>query len=129
MSTLLELDSVSAGYGDLTVVRDITFALEESSITVLLGPNGAGKSTLMGTIMGLINTKSDSIRLCGTDLTGGAPYRRQAHGIDSVQEIQRVFGTLEVDHNVLYGAYGLRLKKAESKERLVEAYDRLPILG
>lgn len=129
MSTLLELDNVSSGYGDLTVVRDMSFEIEESSITVLLGPNGAGKSTLMSTIIGLISAKSGTIRLGGTDLTNVAPYRRQSHGIGLVQENKRIFKKLSVEQNLLYGAYGLKLKKAESQERLVEAYDRFPILA
>src|SRR5690606_20929541 len=129
MSVLLELDNVSAGYGDLTVVRDMSFAIEESSITVLLGPNGAGKTTLMSTIIGLISARSGSISLDGVDMVGVPPYKRQSHGIGLVQENKRIFRKLTVEQNLLYGAYGLKLKKAEAKDRLAEAYDRFPILA
>lgn len=129
MSVLLELDNVSSGYGDLTVVRDMSFAIEESSITVLLGPNGAGKSTLMSTIVGLIAARSGSIKLDGVDMVGVPPYKRQGHGIGLVQENKRIFKKLSVEQNLLYGAYGLKLKKADAKSRLVEAFDRFPILA
>src|SRR5690606_38930734 len=50
MADLLEFDGVRSGYGDLVVLRDVSFSVAESSITVLLGRNGAGKTTLLRTV-------------------------------------------------------------------------------
>lgn len=129
MSAILKLTGVSAGYGDLTVVRDIDLAIETSTTTVLLGPNGAGKSTLLGTIIGLIRAKTGTISFDGEDFIGMPPYRRHARGIGLVQENKRVFKKLTVEQNLLYGTYGLRLRRRPAMERLAEAYDRFPVLG
>ncbi|CAN5260361.1 ABC transporter ATP-binding protein [soil metagenome] len=128
MTNLLELNEVNSGYGDLIVVRDISFAIEESSITVLLGPNGAGKTTLLRTIAGLNTAKSGTITFQGETITGDAPYRRQSQGIGFTQENKRIFKKLTVEQNLMFGTYSLKLSKAESKERLKESYDRFPIL-
>jgi branched-chain amino acid transport system ATP-binding protein len=128
VSGLLELAGVSSGYGDLIVVRDVSFEIQESSITVLLGPNGAGKSTLLRTIAGLNPVKKGSIRFDGAELSGTPPYRRQSQGIGFAQENKRIFKKLSVEQNLLYGTYALKLKRQAARERLIEAYDRFPIL-
>lgn len=129
MSALLTLDNVSAGYGDLTIARDVSFDVQESSITVLLGRNGAGKSTLLKTVMGLLSTSKGSVVFDGADLGGVPAYRRQAKGIGFVMENKRVFKRLTVEQNLVFGTYALRLRKAETAERVAEAYERFPILA
>src|ERR1700712_675107 len=122
MSALLKLDQVSSGYGDLTIVRDVSFEIEESSITVLLGRNGAGKSTLLKTIAGLINASKGSITFDDKEFVGVAGYRRQSAGIGFVMENKRVFKALTVEQNLVFGTYALRLRRAATNERLEEAY-------
>ena len=129
MSALLKLDNVSSGYGDLTIVRDVSFEIEESSITVLLGRNGAGKSTLLKTIAGLINASKGSITFDDKEFVGVPAYRRQSSGIGFVMENKRVFKRLTVEQNLVFGTYALRLRRAATAERLEEAYERFPILA
>jgi branched-chain amino acid transport system ATP-binding protein len=129
VSALLEVDGVVAGYGDLTVLRDVSFSIEESSITVLLGPNGAGKSTLLRTLVGLNATRRGSVRFEGREIHGLAPYKRRSLGIGLVQENKRIFKKLTVEQNLVFGAYSLRLSKSDMAGRLAEAYGRFPILG
>ncbi|MEU0465310.1 ABC transporter ATP-binding protein [Amycolatopsis sp. NPDC006131] len=129
MADLLELQSVSSGYGDLTIVRDVSFSVAESSVTVLLGPNGAGKTTLLRTIAGLNPLRHGSIAFAGRDLGGLRPHRRQALGLGFTQENKRIFKKLTVEQNLLFGAVRLSSRKRERQELLAEAYARFPILG
>ncbi len=129
MADLLEFDGVRSGYGDLVVLRDVSFSVAESSITVLLGRNGAGKTTLLRTVMGLNALRAGDIRFAGVSLAGDPPYRRGARGIGFVQENKRVFRKRTVEENLLMGLYGVRLSRGETAERLTEAYNRFPVLG
>jgi branched-chain amino acid transport system ATP-binding protein len=129
VNALLEVTGVEAGYGDLTVLRDVSFSIEASSITVLLGPNGAGKTTLLRTICGLNATRTGTVSFEGKDIQGLPPYKRRSLGIGLVQENKRTFKKLTVEQNLEFGAYSLRLKRSEMGNRLTEAYDRFPILG
>ncbi|MCU1345315.1 MAG: putative branched-chain amino acid transporter ATP-binding protein [Acidimicrobiia bacterium] len=129
MTDLLQLDSVSSGYGDLVVARDVSFTVAESSITVLLGRNGAGKTTLLRTIAGLNKVMSGDIRYEGSSIVGEAPYRRRKRGIGFVQENKRIFKRRTVEENLMLGGYGLKLSRAETTSRMNEAFERFPILA
>jgi branched-chain amino acid transport system ATP-binding protein len=129
VSALLEVRGVSAGYGDLTVVREVSFAVEESSVTALLGRNGAGKTTLLKAIAGLNPPSAGTVLVGGRDVTASPAYRRQGQGVGFAQENKRVFKRLTVEQNMLYGTYGLRLRSAAARERVSEAYTRFPVLG
>jgi branched-chain amino acid transport system ATP-binding protein len=126
---LLQVNGVHSGYGDLTVVRDVSFAVAKSSICVLLGRNGAGKTTLLRTIAGLNETRSGSVVFRGNPIQRLPPYKRSLAGIGLVQENKRTFKKLTVEQNLRFGAFSIKLKRAELAERLTEAYDRFPILG
>jgi branched-chain amino acid transport system ATP-binding protein len=128
MTDVLALDGVSSGYGDLVIVRDMTFSLAEGSITVLLGPNGAGKTTLLRTISGLNPVKSGTIMFRG-DNVAAQPYRRRQAGMGLVQENKRVFKRLTVQQNLAMGSYGLRLSRTEVAQRIDEAYEWFPALA
>jgi iron complex transport system ATP-binding protein len=65
---VIELDAVTAGYGD-PVVSDVSFAVERGELVALLGPNGVGKSTLLRTVLGLRDPLSGTVTLDGEDVT------------------------------------------------------------
>jgi iron complex transport system ATP-binding protein len=67
---LLELDSISAGYGAIPVLSGVSLRVEPGQAWVVLGPNGAGKSTLVRVVMGLNAPTSGSVRVCGLPLPG-----------------------------------------------------------
>jgi branched-chain amino acid transport system ATP-binding protein len=125
----LTLTSVSAGYGDLVVVRDVSFTVPDAGITVLLGRNGAGKSTLLRTIAGLNAAVTGDILLAGRSVVHDPPYRRRSRGIGFVQENKRIFKRRTVEQNLRLATRGLGLKGPESKLRMDEAYNRFPILA
>jgi iron complex transport system ATP-binding protein len=67
---VLELDSVSAGYGATPVVSGVSLRVEPGQAWVVLGPNGAGKSTLVRAVMGLVSPSAGTVKVCGLPLPG-----------------------------------------------------------
>jgi branched-chain amino acid transport system ATP-binding protein len=74
--TLLEVDGLSVNYGHIEAIRDITFSVEEGTITTLIGANGAGKTTTLKTISGLRPVRTGKIVFDGKDITNSKPYER-----------------------------------------------------
>ena len=70
MAPLLQIDSLSVGYGASPVVSGLSLQVEPGEAWVVLGPNGAGKSTLVRAVMGLLPPVSGSLRVCGLPLPG-----------------------------------------------------------
>jgi branched-chain amino acid transport system ATP-binding protein len=124
----LEVDDVYSGYGDLTVIRDVSFSVPAGSITVLLGRNGAGKTTLLRTIAGLIPLSGGDIRMAGVSVNKEPPYLRQTRGMGFVQENKRIFKRRSVEDNLKMGAHASKLSRKETSSRISEAYARFPIL-
>jgi len=125
----LEVQGVRSGYGDITVIRDVSFAVPSGSITVILGRNGAGKTTLLKTIAGLIPASAGDISIGGVSVIREPPYRRQMRGLGFVQENKRIFKRRSVEENLRMGAYAVRLSRKEVAERMAEAYARFAVLG
>ena len=73
MPELLEVEGLSAGYGEAVVLSDIGFSVADGQSLALLGRNGTGKTTLINSIVGLTTHKAGSIRLDGRDITRDAP--------------------------------------------------------
>jgi branched-chain amino acid transport system ATP-binding protein len=111
MPELLEVEALSAGYGDAVVISDIAFALADGQSMALLGRNGTGKTTLINSLLGLTTHKSGSIRLGGRDITRERPERRVAAGIGWAPQERGIFRSLTVEENLTAiarpGAWGL----------------------
>ena len=76
MADLLEVEGLSAGYGEAVVLTDISLKLHEGQALALLGRNGTGKTTLINTIIGLTRRRAGTIRLGGIDITRLRPDQR-----------------------------------------------------
>src|SRR5206468_533867 len=83
---MLELQGVVGGYGDTTVLRDVSLAVPDSSVVALLGPNGAGKTTTLRMASGLLRPRRGAVLLDGADISRSSPYRRVAQGICHIPE-------------------------------------------
>jgi branched-chain amino acid transport system ATP-binding protein len=125
---LLQVKSLTAGYGDITVIRDVSFDVRAGSITALLGRNGAGKTTTMRVISGLNRAKQGEIIFKGEPITGLPPYKRVRQRIAYVQEGKRIFRFRTVEENLMLGAYARRVKRRDLEEDLDLAYQRFPVL-
>jgi branched-chain amino acid transport system ATP-binding protein len=125
---LLEVESVTAGYGETVVVRDVTLAAGPGEIVALLGPNGAGKTTLLRAIAGLVPLRDGRIRLAGGRLDGLRPYRIARLGVATIPEGRHLFGELSVRENLALGAWPPPARAAEA-ETLSRVERLFPILA
>lgn len=97
---LLEIDRLSAGYGQGNVLFGVDLAVGEGELFTLLGPNGAGKSTLLKVIAGLVAPSAGTLRLHGRDLVGHDPEDIARCGVYLVPEGRAVFPSLTVRENL-----------------------------
>ena len=74
---ILELREVTTGYGDRTVLTDLTLRVARGELLVLFGPNGSGKSTLIRTMAGLLTSRRGAVYLNGRDVRRVAPHDRE----------------------------------------------------
>ena len=127
MTALLDIKGLSAGYGPVVILRDISLGVEPGSITALVGPNGAGKTTLMKTILGLIRANSGSLVYDGADISDSPSHSRVDGGIALVPEGRMVFAALTVEQNLRLGAVVPRAHGG-ALARLEEIYRQFPRL-
>ncbi len=100
MAKLLDLDDVWAGYGDATVLEDISFSLEPGASMALLGRNGMGKTTLLATLMGAARQTKGSLRFEGRDLAVVPSHKRAHAGLGWVPQERDIFASLSVEENL-----------------------------
>ena len=122
--TMLRLDGVTAGYGDITVLRNLSFQAHPGQITCVMGRNGVGKSTLMKCIMGLVAIKSGSVALNSTQMHSLPAHRVPRLGIGYVPQGRRLFGPLSVAENLEIGLM-TRKKGPEIRENVLNLFPRL----
>jgi len=124
---MLEVENLSAGYGLIQILWDVSFKIKEKEIVSIIGPNGAGKTTLVKTIMGLLPAKSGTIKFKGEHIEKLPPYEIVKKKISLIPEGRDIFPKLTVGENILLGAYTLKDKQQvkESQERI---YQIFPVL-
>lgn len=120
---MLELHSVSAGYGGTVVNRDVSISVKSGQVLTLIGRNGVGKTTLARSIIGLQNVSAGQILFDGRDVTGLSARRRARLGIGYVPQGRGIFGALTVEENLRLG----QLIGGASKP-LEYAFNLFPIL-
>ncbi|HXP92880.1 MAG TPA: branched-chain amino acid ABC transporter ATP-binding protein/permease [Candidatus Binatia bacterium] len=101
----LEIEYVSKHFGGLVAVDDVSFALENGTVTSLIGPNGAGKTTLFNAICGVVHSDGGKVCIGGRDVTGWQPHRVAALGAARSFQNARLFGDMTVAENVAIGAF------------------------
>lgn len=124
---LLDVRGLSAGYGDLRILKEVSLSVWAGKVTAVLGSNGAGKTTLLSTISGLVQARSGSIELLGREVAKMAAYKRSTRGLALVQEGKRIFRHLTVAQNLMVG--GAKLHRDQRKAGIERAYERFPVLG
>jgi len=117
---MLELRSVTAGYGAFTALWDVSLRVNIGEAVAVVGPNGAGKTTLMRVISGLIAPRAGDLSFEGAPIGGRPAYEIVGHGIAHVPEGRRIFPALTVADNLKMGAFlpGARKRFAESLARV-----------
>nr|WP_218127932.1 ABC transporter ATP-binding protein [Belnapia rosea] len=104
---MLEVDNVSAAYGAVQALTDVSLRVMPGEIVTLIGANGAGKSTLLMTICGAPVPRAGRIRLAGEDITGEKTHLTMRRGVAQSPEGRRIFPRMTVYENLLMGAQAL----------------------
>lgn len=125
---LLTVEGITGGYGDITVVRDVSFSVAAGTITAILGRNGAGKTTALRLVSGLNPLGAGSVQLNGVEIGKMRPNARTARGIAYVQEGKRVFRQRTVKENLILGSYSAKVTRREAAFRVEQGFERFPAL-
>lgn len=125
---MLNVDDVDVGYGHVGVLESVSLAVRRSAIVALVGRNGAGKSTLLRAISGLLSPSRGQIAFNGRVISKAQPHVIVEAGLVHVAEGRRLFRTQSVDDNLELGVYGLRISKADYRQRVEKVHGLFPIL-
>ncbi len=99
----LEVENITAGYGNITVLRDVSFKVNDGGVVGVLGRNGMGKSTLIKCLAGLILPTEGTIKLNGEDISKLLPHVRANRGVTTVVQGRGIFPDLTVMENLEMG--------------------------
>jgi branched-chain amino acid transport system ATP-binding protein len=123
---MLRLESLSCGYGEMTVVHGLTLNVPAAEISALLGANGAGKSSIIMCIAGHVAVMEGCVIYKEMDITRATPMERVASGIAVVPEGRRLFPGLTVEENLIIGGYSQpRDYTPEGIDRVLTLFPRL----
>ena len=125
--TMLEVNDLTSGYGEVQVLWGTSFKLEKGKLTTLVGSNGVGKSTLLRTVMGLLPPWQGSITLQGRDMTRQSAHARAKAGLVLVPEGRQLFTDMTVLENLEMGAFPPRSRAhfQDNLERVFALFPRL----
>jgi branched-chain amino acid transport system ATP-binding protein len=139
--SLLSLNRLVKNFGGLTAVNNVSFEIDNGTISGLIGPNGAGKTTVFNLITGIYSPDQGDIRFNAKPIAGIRPHKIVSLGIARTFQTIRLFQNLAVIENVLAGCH-LRLRsglissllhtpgqKAEEREALEDALRILDFVG
>jgi len=124
---LLEVNHLDVAYGDVQVLWDVSFSVEEGKIIAVVGSNGAGKTTLLKTISGIKTPKRGEIRFEGEPLGPLGSDEVVKRGVIQVPEGRKLFSEMTVEENLLMGAYHRR-RDPEIAPDMAHVYDLFPRL-
>ena len=114
----LRVDAVSGGYGNVTVLHNVTLSVADGEVLAVLGANGAGKTTLLRTIVGFFRARSGRVYHSGKDITGLRTELRATNGIALAPEGRGIFTTLTVEENLILGARPALLRQRRRRNSL-----------
>ena len=125
MSNILETKELSSGYGDITIIDNISMHLEPSEIVTIIGPNGAGKSTLLKAIFGMLPIFNGEVEFQGETITGKNPSEIVALGASFVPQTDNIFPSLSIKENLEIGGYQRINELDEQIKKMFELFPEL----
>lgn len=128
MTELLEVDGITAGYGDGPAILDgTTLSVQPGKVHCIIGPNGAGKSTLLKAIVGMLKVRQGDVRFNGESIVGLRPDQVLRKGICFVPQERALFPKMTVRENLRMGGYSLA-DKSDLERRIDRIEEQFPIL-
>ena len=124
---ILDVKSISAAYGMVQILRDVSFKVDKKEIVSIIGPNGAGKTTLVKTIMGFLKPQTGSIWFNGQDIGKMATCDIVKNGLTMTPEGREIFPHMTVEQNLQLGAYTIK-DKEKIKDTKQQVYEIFPVL-
>ncbi|NLF88956.1 ABC transporter ATP-binding protein [Candidatus Bathyarchaeota archaeon] len=124
---MLEVENISAAYGMVQILRNVSFKVEKKEIVSIIGPNGAGKTTLVKTIMGFLKPQTGSIKFNGENIDKTATSEIVKKGLTMTPEGREIFPHMTVEQNLQLGAYAIK-DKAKIKQTKEKVYEIFPVL-
>lgn len=127
MNPILSVEGVTAGYGRVTVLHDISLEAGRFGNVGLFGPNGHGKTTLLRAVSGLLQPKSGRILFDGQDIAGRSARAIVGAGLIHVPQGNRLFQDLSIADCMALGAYSPRARphEAENREKVIKLFPKL----
>ena len=128
MSSVLLVENLFSGYGELPVLESVTVEVARGEIVSVVGANGAGKTTLLLTISGHLRAHAGRVTFDGNDITNLPAHAAAPHGLVMVPEGGRLFPFMTVLENLELGAYH-KVARARMRESMDEVMTMFPILA
>jgi len=124
---VLEVRNIDVFYGDVQVIWDVSFRVNEGEVVALIGANGAGKSTTLKTLSGLLRPKRGEILLNSAPFHTIEAFRRIEHGVALCPEARRLFVEMTVEENLDMGSLRgeAKQRREETKETVFGLFPRL----
>jgi branched-chain amino acid transport system ATP-binding protein len=123
---MLSLNNISAHYGKIQALHNVSLHINQGEIVTLIGANGAGKTTILGTLCGEPRATEGSVTFDGKDITDWQTARIMREAIAIVPEGRRVFSRMTVDENLAMG--GFFAERQQYQQRIKRVYELFPRL-
>ena len=118
-------NNLTAGYGGVDIIKNITLEVKQGEIAVIVGPNGAGKSTAMKALLGMLKLTDGSVSFAEDDISNMLPQDRVNLGIAFVPQTNNVFTGMSVEENLEMGGF---IRTDDIHHTIEDIYDLFPVL-
>ena len=118
-------NNLTAGYGGVDIIKNITLEVKQSEIAVIVGPNGAGKSTAMKALLGMLKLTDGSVSFAKDDISNMLPQDRVNLGIAFVPQTNNVFTGMSVEENLEMGGF---IRTDDIHHTIEDIYNLFPVL-
>ena len=117
--------NLTAGYGSVDIIKNITLEVKQGEIAVIVGPNGAGKSTAMKALLGMLKLTDGSVSFAEDDISNMLPQDRVNLGIAFVPQTNNVFTGMSVEENLEMGGF---IRTDDIHHTIEDIYNLFPVL-
>ena len=118
-------NNLTAGYGGVDIIKNITLEVKQGEIAVIVGPNGAGKSTAMKALLGMLKLTDGSVSFAEDDISNMLPQDRVNLGIAFVPQTNNVFTGMTVEENLEMGGF---IRTDDIHHTIEDIYNLFPVL-